>query len=620
MAFSFLEGLPTRKARKRVKLRPRAPRQFEVLEDRLAPAVIILDSVRTTDSREAIVNYAITTSNLTQPFAIQIYRSDQSTFSSTDQNNVAVGAPYMVTDLSAGPHNITIDLASPAPGEPSAPVEPLAPDPTLPYVLAVADPQHTLPGNVTIDESQASFRIFVIADVSPGFGIIVKPQWVQDMVKELQGIGYDSVEPLDWNASTPLPGQAVLAGNNLYAQILGQANGLQSKVTGNDVIDVQLIGHSRGTSVVGWAMQDLVSQLSSAPDALQEGYFGLTLLDPHPANADTADEVSLVTTGIPVVGLEAILLNEVIGQNYNDPPITVAGRVNQTDIYYQQNSIAALSPASLQANPMEAYINEWGVPSQVTISDPQATVTNEYNLSSLGLGHNDVRPWYQDNVIPLLKIDAPPPVPAPPGGPSPPPATTVDISELLFPEFVDDQGVADSLAGDLDAAINDLSLENQSQAIGDLEAFDTAIDAAPTADFPDGNFTLLSTSQNMIDDLGPAPSTTAGTIYWTGDAGPDDAGDYNWDQAGNWSTIDPKVQNVSQNILPGPLDNVVVDLPNADIDHDDEADDTISSLTVTGQNDTLDLDDGTLDLSGSGAPAPSTFRARSISPCRSTAA
>ncbi len=225
MAFSFLEGLPTRKARKRVKLRPRAPRQFEVLEDRLAPAVIILDSVRTTDSREAIVNYAITTSNLTQPFAIQIYRSDQSTFSSTDQNNVAVGAPYMVTDLSAGPHNITIDLASPAPGEPSAPVEPLAPDPTLPYVLAVADPQHTLPGNVTIDESQASFRIFVIADVSPGFGIIVKPQWVQDMVKELQGIGYDSVEPLDWNASTPLPGQAVLAGNNLYAQILGQANG-----------------------------------------------------------------------------------------------------------------------------------------------------------------------------------------------------------------------------------------------------------------------------------------------------------------------------------------------------------------------------------------------------------
>ncbi len=61
----------------------------------------------------------------------------------------------------------------------------------------------------------------------------------------------------------------------------------------HDVIDVQLIGHSRGTSVVGQAMQELLDNLSSQPLALQEGYFELTLLDPHPANIDTVKDVSI---------------------------------------------------------------------------------------------------------------------------------------------------------------------------------------------------------------------------------------------------------------------------------------------------------------------------------------
>ena len=57
-----------------------------------------------------------------------------------------------------------------------------------------------------------------------------------------------------------------------------------------------------------------------------------------------------------------------------------------------------------------------------------------------------------------------------------------------------------------------------------------------------------------------------------------------------------------QDILPGPLDDVVIDLPDATIVHADDIDDTIASLTVTAPDDFLDLDGGTLDLSGSGAP------------------
>ena len=69
------------------------PHRFEVLEDRLAPAVIVLDSVQTTDSREAIVNYDITAPIVTKPFAIQIFRSDQSAYSAPIPITSRLGSP-----------------------------------------------------------------------------------------------------------------------------------------------------------------------------------------------------------------------------------------------------------------------------------------------------------------------------------------------------------------------------------------------------------------------------------------------------------------------------------------------------------------------------------------------
>ena len=44
--------------------------------------------------------------------------------------------------------------------------------------------------------------------------------------------------------------------------------------------------------------------------------------------------------------------------------------------------------------------------------------------------------------------------------------------------------------------------------------------------------------------------------------------------------------------------------PNANIVHEDDIDDTISSLTITVPNASLNLNGGTLDLSGSGEPGP----------------
>ncbi|HLN26979.1 MAG TPA: hypothetical protein VK395_04500 [Gemmataceae bacterium] len=98
-----------------------------------------------------------------------------------------------------------------------------------------------------------------------------------------------------------------------------------------------------------------------------------------------------------------------------------------------------------------------------------------------------------------------------------------------------------------------------------------------------------------------AAPALSNTIYWTGDAGPDAAGNYNWDEPGNWSDVDPKSSNVPEDVLPGPNDNVVIDIVGANIVHSDASYDTISSLTATAKDVYLNLDGGTLDLSGSGA-------------------
>ena len=101
-----------------------------------------------------------------------------------------------------------------------------------------------------------------------------------------------------------------------------------------------------------------------------------------------------------------------------------------------------------------------------------------------------------------------------------------------------------------------------------------------------------------VDGSPPQPTT----FYWTGAAGKDATGNYDWDDPGNWSTSDPAQGGaLPSSVLPGPDDDVVIDLPNQNITHDETAYDTISSLTVTATGDTLNLVAGTLDLSGSGA-------------------
>jgi len=114
------------------------------------------------------------------------------------------------------------------------------------------------------------------------------------------------------------------------------------------------------------------------------------------------------------------------------------------------------------------------------------------------------------------------------------------------------------------------------------------------------NAAALVSDLAEVDNAPPLPNT----FYWTGAAGKDARGNYDWDDAGNWSTFDPAQGSVPpSDVLPGPADNVVIDLNNQNISHDEAAYDKIGSLTVTAAATgvTLNLVSGTLDLSGSGA-------------------
>jgi hypothetical protein len=108
-----------------------------------------------------------------------------------------------------------------------------------------------------------------------------------------------------------------------------------------------------------------------------------------------------------------------------------------------------------------------------------------------------------------------------------------------------------------------------------------------------GNSELLNLSYSSAAVTSLVIPAGPPTLYWTGDAA-----DGNWDDPGNWSDTDPLINNVPESILPVADTNVVIDLPNQTIQQSTGNYDTISSLTVTGQDDTLDLTGGTLDLSG----------------------
>ena len=132
---------------------------------------------------------------------------------------------------------------------------PLAPDPHLSDVLAVADPD----GNALelhTGNTDAHFRIYIIGAVVQGFG--ADQSWVEQMTGALYKGALKRIFRVHSHCPAIGPGWAVEAGDDLFPTIVECGASVISALGKNDVVDVHLIGHGRGAAVIDQTMNDLV--------------------------------------------------------------------------------------------------------------------------------------------------------------------------------------------------------------------------------------------------------------------------------------------------------------------------------------------------------------------------
>lgn len=219
------------------------------------------------------------------------------------------------------------------------------------------------------------------------------PAWVGTMSAALAGRGYATVIPFDWAEQSQTPGAAAAQGPRLATQILDVVAGF----AGTEPIDVHLISHSEGAVVVSRALQDPRIASSSR---IQDGELRLTLLDPHPAHNHTANpQYSVAPTLLGAIAEAAVVAFQ---DAADDPEVNVASYVDLSEVYYQRTPYS-LAPATALTDspngPTERDFNLWG--------ELPPGVTRAVDLTGVGIGHAEVIPYYLNQIIPTLTVDAP---------------------------------------------------------------------------------------------------------------------------------------------------------------------------------------------------------------------
>lgn len=367
--------------------------RLEVLEGRrlltAARSDIAMITASTADSRAVSVVYDVNGADLDRPFEVGLYRSADDRFDSTDRlvaaATVAAPAPTGVpTDLDGKPagalgtHRLTIEV----PGG-------LYPDPSRPYVLAVADPSNVIPETDKANNT-AGFRKYTVAVIAHG-GIqgskTDPPAWELRMGQALRRVGYDRVIPYNWAAESTHPGAAAKQGPRVANIVLKTT----AKLPEGAPVDLHLIGHSEGAVVVSQALLALHSRWT--PE-LRAGFTKVTLLDPHAANNHAPGGQLSVSSGFR--GWVAKQVVHSYQGQAKDPPVVIPDDVDQTEVYYQH------TPVSLnKAN--DGVYNLWG---QVPIRG-QATYCDLTGPGTSHTGPTGIHAWYTANVVPTLRDGVP---------------------------------------------------------------------------------------------------------------------------------------------------------------------------------------------------------------------
>jgi hypothetical protein len=309
-------------------------------------------------------------------------------------------------DLSLGAHTADVALAAP-----------LDINPSQRYVLVAATPDQ--PGlEAGTNHDRASFRIWTIGGVTHGYSPTGQFQtWVADLAHGLLLDGYDGAVAYDWalTSALPLPGMATAAARGMALRVARTIESLPAHgFRKGDVVDVHLIGHSRGAGVVslaaGLLATDLPSRWRGSLDFLK-----LTLLDPHPS-APTPVPYSSSSTG--PLGSFAVQVYDAAQAAQADPPVVIPSRVNETEVFYQHTPVTGLTA---QSSIEYDFLNYWGV---VPVgASPGMGPIVYYNLTGLGLpdpSHDGPIEFYLSQVVPTLGYGGHVPIPGTTSPPSPP--------------------------------------------------------------------------------------------------------------------------------------------------------------------------------------------------------
>ncbi len=365
----------------------------EALEDRAVPAALTdvqMTFATTDDSHGVTFQYNLT--RRTDSLDVGVYRSADSVF---DAGDLAVGSFQLSgRDTARGRHTVTrggIDLAQ---------------DPTRPYVLVVADPEAQL-AEANEANNTAFFRKHLIGVVTHGFQLQPGvPEWATSTAAGLEALGYDEAFAYNWDAlsKVPLPGMSTLAAYQLAARINATAAGLD--LAPGDVVDLHLIGHSRGTVV-----NSLAADFVSDSPLLDGGWVRETMLDAHPARLlePAADAVADVLFGpdnisegaffafrpgplgqVPMLGIIAAQ------RAMNDPAVYFAENVDQAEVLWQ-NTPDVQEP--FDPLNMDSYANSWGYRPEMIANLSDAEVESR---DLTGLFHYQVPEYYLANLPALV--------------------------------------------------------------------------------------------------------------------------------------------------------------------------------------------------------------------------
>jgi hypothetical protein len=364
--------------------------RVEGLESRLTPADVGVLSAQL--ATPTTVQFTYQTTDDPEPFTVGVYRSADPVL---DPSDLAVTSTLVTTPSAPGGSTRTINLAGQMPI-----------DPAHRYVLVVADPDNAI-AEADEGNNTAQFRKLALGVVTHGVqpdGTF--PAWVPAMAAALEAKGYADAIPFDWAAASllPVPGIPTLYGAWMAEQIRRTADALGTLP--NDVVDVHLIGHSRGAVVVSQALISL--NAAPGPRELRLGYTKVTLLDPHPARNRGSLFFGLLElangTGVSTVGgfsfdpsnalsVAAAVTTLQFQAAVRDPRVVLPANVDASEMYYQR------LPWYQTTTPFEQqlHFNIWGDrPSDIInlSGRPLVAIDLASVPSAAGVGHTGVQFWY----------------------------------------------------------------------------------------------------------------------------------------------------------------------------------------------------------------------------------